>query len=99
MIDMPNKDRDDVVTETAALKEDGQITVSVVASNGDTIGHGGFNLTPADPEYEDYKTRFNLKSAGDWRTIARQFIDGKWIDLPPRPEAVFPDDPSEGKLI
>jgi len=90
----------DMQTETATLLDNGEIEVLVVTGDDETIGHGGFVLKPGDPEYAEYKARFELLEAGDWKTIDRRLVDGKWVGLPPRPGADLSSaDPTEGKLI
>lgn len=86
-------------TETATLLENGTIEVLVVTSDDDTIGHGGFVLKPGEPNYAEYKARFDLVEAGDWKTIDRRLVDGKWVDLPPQPGVDLSSaDPTEGKF-
>lgn len=67
-----------IVSETASLLEDLSIQVIVVGGRG----HNGYKIKPDDSGYGDYKTRFGLIKVGDSKTIDRELIDGKWVDVP-----------------
>ena len=70
-----------VRSETAALKENQQITISFFAENDRGCSHGDAIVNPDDENYALCMTRFGLAKPGDAKTIECEWKDGRWVDL------------------
>ncbi len=70
-----------MLSETAELMENDQITITVFAETERGCSHGGSTLSPEDDNYKPCKHRFGLAKRGDSKTIDSEWQDGQWVEL------------------
>jgi hypothetical protein len=79
---MADTDNKSSQSETAELRENGEIAITVFAESaaGRRV-HGGCTVAPEDANYLQCKVRFGLVKAGDCKTIDSEWRDGHWVEI------------------